>query len=57
MDRGGVPNSRPRPKAEPPEFVLTRSSSVSTSALIYIHVIGCIALFALGYYMGSRKRQ
>jgi hypothetical protein len=30
---------------------------MSTDALIYIHVIGCIALFAFGYYMGSKKRR
>jgi len=30
---------------------------MSTDALIYIHVIGCTALFALGYYVGINKRR
>jgi hypothetical protein len=31
--------------------------SISTDALIYIHVIGCLGLFVLGYYVGSRKKD
>ena len=30
---------------------------MSTDALIYIHVIGCLGIFVFGYYMGSRKKQ
>lgn len=29
---------------------------MATDALIYVHVIGCIGLFALGYYFGLKKR-
>ena len=32
-------------------------SRMSTDALIYIHVVGCIGLWALGYYMGTKKKR
>lgn len=30
---------------------------MATDALIYIHVIGIVGVFAVGYYVGSRNRQ
>lgn len=30
---------------------------MSTDALIYIHIIGCIGLFVAGYYVGIRRRR
>ena len=34
-----------------------KQTIMSTDALIYIHVIGCVGLFVFGYYMGSRKKD
>jgi hypothetical protein len=33
-----------------------KKMNMSADALIFIHVIGCVGLYAFGYYMGSRKK-